>query len=426
LIPTLMKRYTGRQTTESKRVVASSREKADVRHPSLHVVLIGNFVPEDQHSMLHFADRMASGLKSRGVSTIRLRPYPFFSQLATRGRPLWKWFAYLDKFVLFPLRLAIRRPEKKEIVHVCDQSNALYLSFLPRHHCLVTCHDLLAVRSALGEFSVHRTGWMGRILQRWVLSGLSRSKMLVCVSRATRLDVCRIIGSRPASEIVPIGIDETFFSYEPTELSVPATQGTKPRHPMANACAPVEELARSGRGQHFSLSHPFLLHVGGTQWYKNRQAVRKIFRAVRHRIRAEMRLLIVGQSDDEPPRVNEELLSNLSIKQMADCYRRAALLVFPSYAEGFGLPIIEAQASGCLVVATGRPPMNEIGGAGPIYVGDPEDIPGFADAILQMLALNPSEAQRRRRLGYENAQRFRTDAMISGYLQLYQELVRCK
>jgi glycosyltransferase involved in cell wall biosynthesis len=351
--------------------------------------------------MLQFEDHLVTGLKGLGVAVSCFRPSPCFSRFTTRNRLLWKWLGYLDKFVLFPFRLAFLRIWPTAVIHVCDHSNAIYLNFLPSQRCLLTCHDLLAVRSARGEFTVHRTGWTGRILQRWILSGLRRAKLVVCDSEATRSDVLRIIGPRPPSEIVNIGVADTYFS---------EVQKT-------NAGAP------GNKRQTKLLSTPFLLHVGGTQWYKNRPTVRRVYRRLRERLGgATPALVIVGEPDGVLPQSGEELLSDLSVRDLAECYRRAALLLFPSYAEGFGLPIIEAQASGCLVVTTALAPMNDIGGDAALYVADPEDVEGFVCAVQQVLTLDPAEAQRRRKLGYQNAERFRTDAMVAGYLRVYEGL----
>jgi glycosyltransferase involved in cell wall biosynthesis len=371
----------------------------------MRVLLIGNFISQGQHSMLQFEEHLVAGLTERSVAVTCLRPSPFFSRLGARGWLVWKWLAYLDKFILFPFRLAMHQSKRNEIIHICDHSNAIYLSFLPWQRCLVTCHDLLAVRSARGEFRVHRTGWTGRLLQRWVLCGLRRAKRLICDSQATRSDVLRIIGPTPTSQIINIGVADTYFSERQT--------------PNAEHRTPNAELGtRNPESQ-----HPFLLHVGGTQWYKNRPIVRQIYRRLRERIgEVAPRLLIVGEADASTPRIGEGLLSGLSVNQLAEYYRRAALLLFPSYAEGFGLPIIEAQASGCLVVTAGLPPMSDIGGDAAFYVGDPEDVEGFVETVQQVLNLDTAEAQRRRRLGYQNAERFRTDAMVAGYLQVYQEL----
>src|SRR5260370_37656547 len=80
------------------------------------------------------------------------------------------------------------------LVHVVDESNAIYLFWIRSQKSIVTCNDLLAVRSALGEIPEHRTGFAGKLLQKWILGGLRRASQIVCISEATRFDVLRLTG----------------------------------------------------------------------------------------------------------------------------------------------------------------------------------------------------------------------------------------
>jgi glycosyltransferase involved in cell wall biosynthesis len=94
-------------------------------------------------------------------------------------------------------------------------------------------------------------------------------------------------------------------------------------------------------------------------------------------------------------------------------------LLFPSLHEGFGWPIIEAQACGCLVVTSRREPMMSVAGSGAILV-DPLDHCGAADEIER-------QWQRREYLivqGYENVRRFDPDRFIEAYAELYERMVR--
>ena len=67
---------------------------------------------------------------------------------------------------------------------------------------------------------------------------------------------------------------------------------------------------------------------------------------------------------------------------LADLYRRAACLVFPTRYEGFGLPVLEAMASGTPVVASPDAAVREIGGDVPLYA----DADGLADAVRRAVA----------------------------------------
>ena len=96
--------------------------------------------------------------------------------------------------------------------------------------------------------------------------------------------------------------------------------------------------------------------------------------------------------------------------------------LFPSLYEGFGFPVIEAQACGCPVVTTQRAPLTEIGGNAAVYIEDPLDASAAAEAVLQILRFGPSERQQMQQRGLLNASRFSERGMIEGYIDLYHKL----
>src|SRR5579871_2271456 len=98
---------------------------------------------------------------------------------------------YLSKFIWFPLSLK-KAKEWADVVHVCDHAYSLYSRFLQGVAHVVTCHDLIAVRTALGEFEGQRTRWTGRAYQQMIVGGLNHAKHVACVSEATRRDVLRV------------------------------------------------------------------------------------------------------------------------------------------------------------------------------------------------------------------------------------------
>ena len=78
-----------------------------------------------------------------------VRPCPVVGQ-AGLPRGATKWAGYFDKFVLFPREFR-KAMNWTDIVHICDHSNSVYMKHVGNRPHVVTCHDLLAVRSALGE-----------------------------------------------------------------------------------------------------------------------------------------------------------------------------------------------------------------------------------------------------------------------------------
>jgi hypothetical protein len=100
-----------------------------------------------------------------------------------------------------------------DVVHVCDQGNAPYLRYLQGMPHVVTCNDLLAIRSARGEFSDWPTGATGKLYQKFILDGFNRAEYVACISEATRQDVARI--TRVPQEKVTVIYDGLFYPYSP-------------------------------------------------------------------------------------------------------------------------------------------------------------------------------------------------------------------
>src|SRR6266480_1090008 len=116
------------------------------------VLLIGNYPPDRQQSMRRFGTMMLQGLNNSGIAAKLTAPRERFGKFRGAGSFVAKWLGYIDKFVLFPRQLqAALAKEKPSVVHICDHSNAMYEGWIEHVPVVVTCHDLLAVRGALGE-----------------------------------------------------------------------------------------------------------------------------------------------------------------------------------------------------------------------------------------------------------------------------------
>jgi len=114
-------------------------------------------------------------------------------------------------------------------------------------------------------------------------------------------------------------------------------------------------------------------------------------------------------------------LAGLEMSQVYEQYCQADVLVFPSLREGFGLPILEAQAVGVPVVTSSLPPMNEIAGEGACLV-DPYDVESIGVGISRVIA----DSDYRDGLvagGRENVTRYSADAVATEFLSLYHEMV---
>jgi hypothetical protein len=181
------------------------------------IVLLGNYAPDQQESMLRFRDLMQSRLAADGYTVESIAPQAHLGSMAAGGGA-GKWLRRVDKYAIFPLGLLGQSSHIREkylgrkiVVHVCDQSNAVYATLMRRWFpVIVTCHDLLAVRGALGEVAGAQTGAFDKLVQKEVLHGLRRAHYVVCGSEAARADLLRLGGKELAahSEVIPLALQD--------------------------------------------------------------------------------------------------------------------------------------------------------------------------------------------------------------------------
>src|SRR6266705_5347261 len=178
------------------------------------VLLIGNYPPDRQQSMRRFGTMMLQGLNNSGIAAKLIAPQARFGKFRGAGSFVAKWLGYIDKFVLFPRQLQTALAEEKpSVVHICDHSNAMYDGWIEHVPVVVTCHDLLAVRGALGEETNCPASVTGKFLQKWILRNLRRADGVVCVSQATETDARRLVShgaAAPKIELVRLGLNYPF------------------------------------------------------------------------------------------------------------------------------------------------------------------------------------------------------------------------
>src|SRR5205085_11711922 len=100
-------------------------------------------------------------------------------------------------------------------------------------------------------------------------------------------------------------------------------------------------------------------------------------------------------------------------------YNCAVALLYPSRSEGFGWPVIEAQACGCPVVCSNLGPLPEVAGEAGLF-HDVSDEEGFAGDILRLN--DPAERVVWSQKSLRNAERFSTERMISRYIDIYRSM----
>jgi glycosyltransferase involved in cell wall biosynthesis len=368
----------------------------------MKILLVGNYLPDRQDSMQFYASMLEAGMRARGHQVRLLQPPAVLGPRVAESSPLSKWLGYADKFVLFRTELQ-RAAASADIVHLCDHSNAMYVPALAHSAHVITCHDILAIRSGMGHFPENRVSVTGRMFQRLIARGLGRAQAIVCVSGKTRDDLRKHLGV-PADRLHVI----------PNALHWPY----KPVSAEANLPGLISVGLRPGE--------PYFFHIGGNHWYKNRGAAIEIFAELRKLPQyAGARLVMAGgpmnsalHAIAQKHRLSDALLEavGLSHEQLEALYSGAIALLFPSLEEGFGWPILEAQACGCPVVTTDRAPMNDVAGGAAILID-----PSKPDVAAQTISDGLRDTTRLRSDGLRNAASYTAERMFEQCEMLYRE-----
>jgi glycosyltransferase involved in cell wall biosynthesis len=349
---------------------------------------------------------------------------------ATRVRPRWRhraarlsgsaaaWNAdrILNRLIDYPntLKRLVKRSDF-DLYHIIDHGYAQLVHALPAERAVVTCHDLEAFRCLLNPAAEPRPKWF-RAMVRHCLRGMQKAAAVVCDSRATR-DAILAHGLLPAERLHVV-----YLAVHPECAP----------EPSAKFDAEADRLLGGPRPGD---SAPELLHVGSNIPRKRIDVVLETFAAVRRAI-PEARLIKVGAvlSGAHEARARELGIAEAIMTipyfdpkdpaeraTLAAIYRRARLTLFPSDAEGFGLPVPESMACGTPVLLSDIPVLREVGGPCARYapVGD---VPAWTAQALEVLASPPSPEDRAAALAW--ASRFHWATHVDQLAGIYRSLRR--
>jgi glycosyltransferase involved in cell wall biosynthesis len=331
------------------------------------------------------------GLEAAAFQPAFLRIATILPQLRSRRRAL-NADRLLNRRWVYP-RAAARIRDRFDLFHVADHTYAHLVDALPAERTGVYCHDLDAFRCVLEPSREPRPAWF-RAMAATALEGLRRAAVVFHNSAAV------------GEELLGHGI-------VPPERLVHAPFGPAPEFS-------AEGPAEAGGG-------PFLLHVGSCIPRKRPDLLVEVFAAARAQV-PRLRLFQVGGTWPAPVRERIERLGvgaaihqerGVTRERLAALYRGAALLLQPSDAEGFGLPVLEALACGAPVVASDLRSLREVGGAAASYCA-PGDARGFAETVVRLLADPDAAPPRGVRLA--RAARFSRDRYGETIARSYLEL----
>ena len=261
---------------------------------------------------------------------------------------------------------------------------------------VATIHDLFPL-----EYPEIHSGPIPRLVNQALLRhAIRRARLLIAPSAATRDAIQKWFPSATGRIVViPEATDARF--------------------------TPVrDEAAEAAWQTRLRITPPYVLYLGQWKAYKNLPMLVTAFEEVRARLPSAQ--LVVAGDDPRHPEVRElaarlpagavVLPGRLPDAAIQDVYRGAAVVVLPSRAEGFGLPVIEAMASGVRVVCSDLPVLREIADGVATFC-DPDDPRAFADAIAHALT-DPSPAAREQ--GIARARRYSWQRSAEATARVYE------
>lgn len=310
--------------------------------------------------------------------TIFVDASPLKDQNSLRGigvyvRELLRAFSELD-----PIPEQISTDEAEAASADLRHWTALPRSLNRETRNVVTVHDLIPLRYPHTVFRPWRPRVFLSYLRR--LFGLRTATLLIADSECTKSDLVRILRvPEERVRVVPLGVSRKFTvgvssKFErPTVLAVGAGSAHKNFSTLLRAHAIVLQ------------QRPVDVVFVGIWTNRGRK---RMFRITQK----------LGTTS------NVKNLGLVSDEELCELYRHASVFVFPSLYEGFGLPILEAMASGTPVVASTAASIPEVAGDAAILV-PPKDAGAFAAAIIRVLE-SPELAEELRNKGLARAAEF--------------------
>jgi len=264
------------------------------------------------------------------------------------------------------------------VIHITGHDHYL-LWFRYDKKTVLTIHDIESLK--------RKKGFKRTIFKfLWFDLPIRNADVITTISEFSRREIVSICNTRKSIQVIP----------NPTSLPILKTE-----YLFNNSC-------------------PRILHIG----VKDNKNLKRTIRALKG---ISCKLIIIGLLPKKIEdllidcKTNYETKNNLTTEEMIEEYKSCDLLSFVSTYEGFGLPILEAQAAGKPILTSSVSSMPEVGGEGAIYV-DPYSVDKIREGFIKLF-----ENQKLRNdivaKGYYNVKRFSPEEISIRYKTLYNALI---
>jgi glycosyltransferase involved in cell wall biosynthesis len=245
-----------------------------------------------------------------------------------------------------------------------------------------------------------------KVLDHWAYPAmLRRYDHLMTVSKTTRKDLM-------------------------TLFKVPEEKMTVAYHGAEDTFQPVSpQEAEQALGPAYSINKPFILFLGTLEPRKNIPTLLKAFAGIMEQIPHD--LVLVGQKgwkwepvfrEMERPDLKERVhwVGYVSDSERVCFYNAAEFLAYPSWYEGFGMPLLEAMQCGCPVITSRVSAMPEVVGEAGILI-DPQRVEDLQGAMLRLVQ-EPGLREKMRKAGLEQAKKFSWETSAKITLEVFEKI----
>jgi glycosyltransferase involved in cell wall biosynthesis len=236
-----------------------------------------------------------------------------------------------------------------------------------------------------------------------------RATRVMTVSESSKRDILRFVDVPPDKIDVIYNAYNERFAVEPRE----------------------EDVVRVR--ERFQLDEQFVLYAGNVKPHKNLERLIQAFALVRRRGLEDLKLVIIGDEVSKYAALRRAVhkhqlhkyvrfLGYLPEDTLAVMYRLASVFVFPSLYEGFGLPPLEAMASGTPVVTSNVSSLPEVAGDAAVLV-DPQSPDAIADGIYQVLSNDALRCELKKK-GALRAKQFSWETSVRRIRDIYRQALQ--
>ena len=267
----------------------------------------------------------------------------------------------------------------------------------PPRATVVTIHDLMHLHRP-EHASLPR-----RAYARWMVGRATRlAARVIAVSEATKKEILAFGPEHSGKvEVIPNGVDERFY-----------LEGEERNAAARRVPAPLFRLP--------SFEGPYLLFLGNDKPHKNLDGLLAAWSVLR-RTRPGLSLVLAGVGPGRALPEGAKAPGFVPDAELPALVAGARLVVLPSLAEGFGLPVAEAMAAGTPVACSDLPALREVAGDAASYF-DPHDVTSIARAMAELLG-DEGRRDLLRRRGRERASALTWDAAGERTARLYRDVL---